>query len=59
MSTRRRSFVTVYHRAPYDEDALGDMSKLTEHASPNGIIPTLRAMFAGRVGRLDALGARG
>jgi glucosylglycerol-phosphate synthase len=46
MSTRRRSFVTVYHRAPYDEDVLGDMSKLAEHPSPNGIIPTLRAMFA-------------
>ena len=51
MSTRRASFVTVYHRAPYDEDALGDMSQLAEHASPNGIIPTLRAMFAeGRPG---------
>jgi glucosylglycerol-phosphate synthase len=47
MSTRRRSFVTVYHRAPYDEDVLGDMTQCSEHPSPNGIIPTLRSVFAG------------
>ncbi len=42
---RGASFVIVYHRAPFDEDLVGDMTELREHTSPNGIIPTLRALF--------------
>jgi glucosylglycerol-phosphate synthase len=45
------SIVMVYHRAPFDEDVLGDLTRRREHSSPNGIIPTLRGVFAqGRAG---------
>ena len=45
MSKRRPSVVTVYHRAPFGEDAHGAMTPRREHSSPNGIIPTLRDAF--------------
>ena len=45
MPKRRPSVVTVYHRAPYGEDAHGAMTPQREHSSPNGIIPTLRDAF--------------
>jgi glucosylglycerol-phosphate synthase len=41
----RSSFAVVYHRTPFDGGANGDMAQRSEHASPNGIIPTLRGVF--------------
>ena len=41
----RSSFAVVYHRTPFDAGANGDMAQRSEHASPNGIIPTLRGVF--------------
>jgi len=47
----RSSFAVVYHRPPCDDGALVDGAPGVSHGSPNGIIPTLRAIFAdGRPG---------
>ncbi len=47
----RSSFAVVYHRRPCDDGAIGDAAPGVRHGSPNGIIPTLRAIFAdGRTG---------
>ncbi|MFT6958315.1 MAG: glucosylglycerol-phosphate synthase [Halieaceae bacterium] len=38
--------VIVYHRLPFDEYVEDGQRKRREHASPNGIIPTLLSFFA-------------
>lgn len=43
--------VIVYHRLPYEEYVESGIRKRRQHASPNGIIPTLLSLFAeGRQG---------
>jgi glucosylglycerol-phosphate synthase len=41
----RSSFAVVYHRPPCDDGAVGDAMSGVTQGSPNGIIPTLRAIF--------------
>ncbi len=39
------SLVIVYHRQPYEEAVEGGRTVYREHASPNGIVPTLKAFL--------------
>lgn len=45
----KSDLVIVYHRAPYEEVVEDGETVLREHASPNGIVPTLKALL----GRTD------
>ena len=45
----KSQLVIVYHRQPYEEVSTGGKVALREHASPNGIVPTLKSFF----GRVD------
>ncbi|MGJ4748840.1 hypothetical protein ACQV5M_20935, partial [Leptospira sp. SA-E8] len=37
--------VIVYHRQPYEERVENGKAIYREHASPNGIVPTLKSFF--------------
>lgn len=41
----KSELVIVYHREPYEEVVEGGKTVLREHASPNGIVPTLKSFF--------------
>lgn len=41
----KSDLVIVYHRQPYEEVTEGGKTTLREHASPNGIVPTLKSFF--------------
>ncbi len=45
----KSDLVIVYHRAPYEEREEDGEVVLREHGSPNGIVPTLKALL----GRMD------
>lgn len=45
----KSDLVIVYHRAPYEEVVEDGATVLKEHGSPNGIVPTLKAL----IGRID------
>ncbi|WP_234052333.1 MULTISPECIES: glucosylglycerol-phosphate synthase [unclassified Xanthobacter] len=45
----KSDLVIVYHRAPYEEVVEDGGIVLKEHKSPNGIVPTLKAL----IGRID------
>lgn len=45
----KSDLVIVYHRAPYEEVVEDGAVVLREHKSPNGIVPTLKAL----IGRID------
>ncbi|MFG1393680.1 glucosylglycerol-phosphate synthase [Xanthobacter agilis] len=46
----KSDLVIVYHRAPYEEVMEDGVIVLREHKSPNGIVPTLKALI-GRIER--------
>lgn len=41
----KSDLVIVYHRQPYEEVVEDGQTILREHASPNGIVPTLKSFF--------------
>jgi len=41
----KSDLVIVYHRAPYEEVVEDGQTVLREHKSPNGIVPTLKALI--------------
>ncbi|MEO6031969.1 MAG: glucosylglycerol-phosphate synthase, partial [Burkholderiaceae bacterium] len=41
----KSELVIVYHRQPYEEVVEDGKTVLREHASPNGIVPTLKSFF--------------
>ncbi len=42
---KKSSLVIIYHRQPYEEVVEDGKTVLREHASPNGIVPTLKSFF--------------
>ena len=42
---QQSDLVIVYHRQPYEEVSENGRTVLREHASPNGIVPTLKSFF--------------
>lgn len=42
---KKSSLVIVYHRQPYEEVVENGKIAYREHASPNGIVPTLKSFF--------------
>jgi glucosylglycerol-phosphate synthase len=42
---KKSSLVIVYHRQPYQEVEVDGRIEYREHASPNGIVPTLKSFF--------------
>lgn len=42
---KKSSLVIIYHRQPYEEAVEDGRTVLREHASPNGIVPTLKSFF--------------
>jgi len=44
-TTKKSSFVIVYHRQPYEEVIEGGRTVFRENKSPNGIVPALKGFF--------------
>lgn len=44
-TTKKSSFVIVYHRQPYEEVTEGGRTVFKENKSPNGIVPALKGFF--------------
>lgn len=46
MTSKKSSFVIVYHRQPYEEAVENGKPVFRENKSPNGIVPALKGFFS-------------